>query len=160
MIAKGSRIKLVQPMGMFDKVGEICEVVNVNEDAVIIFKCSFGMGCMSYDELDRYFVVEGFDNAKPKKSKRKWSDWNYDSFIYYNFEGNSCVVPVKYRNNGKIVDLRTDWENVTEDKPNLRVKASCNKNDKFNIDTGLDLADNRMQIKFLQRKLEDMLDKM
>ena len=114
---------------------------------------------MSYDELYRYFEVE--DNKELKnKFKRQWTNWEYDSFIYYNFEGNSCVVPVKYRNNGKIVDLRTDWENATEYKPNLRAKATCNKNDKFDFDSGLDLADYRMQIKFLKRKLEDMIDKM
>ena len=159
MIVKGSKIKLVKPMGVFDKIGEICEVVRVDENAVITFKCSIGYGCMSYDELDRYFEVE--DNKELKnKFKRQWTDWKYDSFIYYNFEGNSCVVPVKYRYNGKIVDLRTDWENATEDKPNLRAKATCNKNDKFDFDSGLDLADYRMQIKFLKRKLEDMIDKM
>lgn len=159
MIVKGSKIKLVKPMGVFDKIGEICEVVRVDENAVITFKCSIGYGCMSYDELDRYFEVE--DNKELKnKFKRQWTNWEYDSFIYYNFEGNSCVVPVKYRNNGKIVDLRTDWENATEDKPNLRAKATCNKNDKFDFDSGLDLADYRMQIKFLKRKLEDMIDKM
>lgn len=159
MIVRGSKIKLVKPMGVFDKIGEICEVVRVDENAIITFKCSIGYGCMSYDELDRYFEVE--DNKELKnKFKRQWTDWKYDSFIYYNFEGNSCVVPVKYRNNGKIVDLRTDWENATEDKPNLKAKATCNKNDKFDFDSGLDLADNRMQIKFLKRKLEDMIDKM
>ena len=67
---------------------------------------------------------------------------------------------IKYRNNGKTVQLRTNWKNATEDKPNLRVKASCNKNDDFNFETGLDIADYRMQIKYLQRKLEDMLDRM
>lgn len=161
MIAKGSRIKLVKPMGMFNKVGEICEVVNVNEDAVITFKCSFGMGCMSYDELDRYFEVEGANVSKEKKKpKRKWSDWKYDTFIYYDFNGTNHTIPVKYRTNGKTIDLRTDWKYVTEDKPNLRAKASCNKNDKFDFDTGLDIADNRMQIKYLQRLLEDELDDM
>ena len=161
MIAKGSRIKLVHPIGMFNKVGEICEVVNVNEDAVITFKCSFGMGCMSYDELDRYFEVEGANVSKEKKKpKRKWSDWKYDIFIYYDFNGTNHTIPVKYRTNGKTIDLRTDWKYVTEDKPNLRAKASCNKNDKFDFDTGLDLADHRMQIKYLQRLLEDELDDM
>lgn len=161
MIAKGSRIKLVKPMGMFDKVGEICEVVKVNEDAVITFKCSIGYGCMSYDELDRYFEVEGANVSKEKKKpKREWSDWKYNTYIYYDFSGNSHTVPVKYRNNGKTVQLRTNWKNATEDKPNLRVKASCNKNDDFNFETGLDIADYRMQIKYLQRKLEDMLDRM
>ena len=159
MIVRGSKIKLVKPMGVFDKIGEICEVVRVDENAVITFKCSIGYGCMSYDELDRYFEIK--DNKELKnKFKRQWTDWEYDSFIYYNFDGTTSVVPVKYRNNGKIVDLRTDWENATEDKPNLRTKATCNKNDKFDFDSGLDLADNRMQVKFLKRKLDDMIDKM
>ena len=160
MIAKGSRIKLVQPMGMFDKVEEICEVVNVNEDAVITFKCSFGMGCMSYDELSKYFEVEGNNSETNKKPKRKWSSWKYDMYIYYDFNGESRTVPVKYRTNGKAIDLRTDWENATESRPNLRAKACCSENDKFDFDTGLDLADNRMQIEFLKRELKDIIDNM
>lgn len=157
MITKGSKIQLVKPMGVFDKVGEICEVVKVNEDAVITFMCTIGMGCMSYDELDKYFKVRDEEVKKEtEKLKRKWSNWKYDTFIYYDFNGDRCTVPVKYRNNGKIVDLRTDWD--CED--NMRTKASCSKNDVFNLDTGLDLADYRMQIKFMQKELKDMIDEM
>ena len=55
MITKGSKIQLVKPMGVFDNIGEVCEVVNVTEDGVISFKFGNGMhlGCMSYGELER-----------------------------------------------------------------------------------------------------------
>lgn len=53
---KGDRIKLVRKMGVFDNIGEICEVTDIQEGGVICFK--FGgchLGCMSYDEYERYF---------------------------------------------------------------------------------------------------------
>ena len=153
MITKGSRIKLVKPMGLFNKIGEICEVVKINEDAVITFKCSLGMGCMSYDELDRYFEI--CDNTRVnKKSKRMWTNWIDDIWVYFDKDGRNYKVPVKYRNNGKQVQLRTNW-NYEE---NIRVKASCNKTDEFDFETGLDIADHRMQIKILERDLEEYLD--
>ena len=158
MITRGSKIQLVKPMGVFDNIGEVCEVVNVTEDGVITFRFgNYHLGCMSYDEFGKYFIH--YEETK-KTPKRKWSNWEKDMFIYFGINGKKTVTPVKYRNNGKIVDLRTDWENATEDKPNLRAKATCNKNDKFDFNSGLDLADYRMQIKFLKRKLEDMIDKM
>ena len=35
---KGDKIKLVKPMGAFTNVGEICEVVDVQNGGVISFK--------------------------------------------------------------------------------------------------------------------------
>lgn len=57
MLVKGEKIKLVNPMGMFTNVGEICEVVDVSESGVISFKFGNGMhmGCMSREEFDKYF---------------------------------------------------------------------------------------------------------
>lgn len=157
MITKGSKIQLVKKMGVFDNIGEVCEVVNVTEDGVISFR--FGgchLGCMSYDEFEKYFINYDETNVK-KESKRKWNDWKYDTFIYYTFEGGSYTVPVKYRSNGKTVELRTNWEN-DKDLVNLKTKASCNKNDDFDFDIGIDIADRRMQIKLMKRDLEDFLD--
>lgn len=58
MIVKGNEIRLVKPMGVFDNIGEICEVTDVSEDGVISFK--FGgchLGCMSYNEFEKYFEL-------------------------------------------------------------------------------------------------------
>lgn len=54
MIIKGDKIKLVQKIGSFDKVGDIFEVTGV-DNGVVSFKCNYGTGCMSYDEFERYF---------------------------------------------------------------------------------------------------------
>ena len=56
MLAKGDKIRLVNPMGAFTNVGEVCDVTDVADNGVISFK--FGgrhMGCMSYDEFEKYF---------------------------------------------------------------------------------------------------------
>lgn len=58
MIVKGNEIRLVNPMGIFDNIGEVCEVTGVSEDGVISFK--FGgchLGCMSYNEFEKYFEL-------------------------------------------------------------------------------------------------------
>lgn len=58
MIIKGNEIRLVKPMGVFDNIGEICEVTDVSEDGVISFR--FGgchLGCMSYNEFEKYFEL-------------------------------------------------------------------------------------------------------
>lgn len=58
MIVKGNEIRLVKPMGVFNNIGEICEVTDVSEDGVISFR--FGglhLGCMSYNEFEKYFEL-------------------------------------------------------------------------------------------------------
>lgn len=58
MIIKGNEIRLIKPMGVFDNIGEVCEVTDVSEDGVISFK--FGgcnLGCMSYNEFEKYFEL-------------------------------------------------------------------------------------------------------
>lgn len=58
MIVKGNEIRLVKQMGVFDNIGEVCEVTDVSEDGVISFR--FGgshLGCMSYNEFEKYFEL-------------------------------------------------------------------------------------------------------
>lgn len=58
MIVKGNEIRLVKPMGVFDNIGEICEVTDVSEDGVISFKFGgYHLGCMSYNEFEKYFEL-------------------------------------------------------------------------------------------------------
>lgn len=65
MLAKGDKIKLVIAMGMFDNIGEVCEVVDVS-NGIISFKFGNGMhlGCMSEDEFNKYF--EKYEEPKTK----------------------------------------------------------------------------------------------
>lgn len=57
LVNKGDKIVLKEKMGVFDNIGEICEVTSV-DNGVISFAFGNGLhlGCMSEDEADKYFV--------------------------------------------------------------------------------------------------------
>lgn len=55
------KIKLKKPMGCFDNIGEVCEIVKIDTDENVI-NFRFGvdgvhLGVMSGDELEKYFDV-------------------------------------------------------------------------------------------------------
>ena len=93
-MTKGDLIRLVKPMGVFDNIGEICEVTDVSEDGVISFR--FGgshLGCMSYNEFEKYFELveeetieddETDDEEMDNKELRDLFDWckNNDKPFY------------------------------------------------------------------------------
>lgn len=87
---KGDKIKLVKPMGAFTNVGEVCEITNITEDGTIWFR--FGgshLGCMSYDELERYFekYVDNEPCVSSTNSKIKASiEWNFFTDGDYTFQ--------------------------------------------------------------------------
>lgn len=93
-MTKGDLIRLVKPIGIFDNIGEICEVTDVSEDGVISFR--FGgshLGCMSYNEFEKYFELvdeeiieddEIDDEEIENKELRDLFDWckNNDKPFY------------------------------------------------------------------------------
>lgn len=151
MITVGGKVKQIKQLNSIYshvEVGTIYNVINLTRH---------GMVLTSEDKITTMFITYNeFGNCFIECAKRKWSEWEYDSFVYYDFWGKGYVVPVKHRNDGKVIQLRTDWD----DADNIKVKSSCNKTDKFNFDTGMDIADRRMQIKLMERELEKMLDKL
>ena len=58
MLVKGDKIMVINPIGMFTTAGDICNVTDVSESGVITFEYNNGqyMGCMSYDQFEKYFV--------------------------------------------------------------------------------------------------------
>lgn len=132
---KGDRIKLVQPMGVFTNIGEICEVIDVSTGGVISFKFGGGLhlGCMSYDEFEKHFeLVE----VKPKNSWTKWDSVEelMGNYSYYNpFNGFLNTINAVYKTNGKKVivkDLDTK----------IKAHSTCHKNDTFDLFKGIDIA--------------------
>ena len=59
MLNTGDKIILTNEMGMFTNVGEVCEVMQVEDNGNIWFTFGNGMhlGCMSPDEFEKYFEV-------------------------------------------------------------------------------------------------------
>lgn len=138
---KGDKIKLVKPMGVFDNIGEVCDVINVDENGVISFTFGNGLhlGCMSYDEFQNYFeLVE----APPK---RVWSEWKETEICYYNIYDAKAFVDIEYRHNGKKVQVRAKG---------LKAESTCSKYDDFNFDIGLDLAVKRLKAKILNLEVK------
>lgn len=144
---KGDRIKLVRKMGVFDNIGEICEVTDIQEGGVICFK--FGgchLGCMSYDEYEKYF------EKVETPVKRIWSKWNVmynNDFIDINGKKRGFLYYV--RDNGKKVQVRCDL---------FKAEATCCKDDTFDFDKGLNLAKKRLIVKLLNNQVNEIAKSM
>lgn len=153
---KGDKIKLIHKMGAFDNIGEICEVTDIQDGGVICFR--FGnngchLGCMSYDEYVKYFepITEEHTLETPK---RKWSEWKATvSDQYYDLNSIAFKKKYWYRENDKKVQVKCD-------NPKLKAEASCHKEDSFNINKGLNLAEKRLVIKLLDWQAKEMARKM
>lgn len=161
-VTKRTRIQLVKPYanGIL-RVGDIFEITNLDHNGIITFKAPFGNFIMSTDVFLNYFkVVE--EKEETKTPKRIWTEWKYDWFYYFNLNGEEYSVPIKYRDNGKTVELRTNWKAKENEKEiaNIKTKASCSKYDQFDFEKGLDLADARMTIKLLQKEISENIEKM
>lgn len=139
---KGDKIKLVKSMGVFDNIGEVCEVTNVSADGVITFKFGNGLhlGCMSYDEFQKYFELVKM------APKRAWTKWQEEFMYLHNIFGTKFLARFEYRHNGKKVQVRFH---------NIKAESTCSKYDEFNLETGLDLAKKRLMVKFLKNSLMD-----
>lgn len=139
---KGDRIKLVKKMGVFDNIGEICEVTDIQEGGVICFK--FGgchLGCMSYDEYEKYF------EKVETPVKRTWSEWEIEEINFTDINGNRKTGYYRYRNNGKKVQVRSEV---------FKAEATCCKDDVFDFKKGLALAKSRLIVKYLDNQVKSI----
>lgn len=136
---KGDKIRLIKQMGAFKNVGEICEVTDVTEGGVISFRFGgYHLGCMSYDEFLKYFE---------KVEEKIWTNWRKDSFSFYDINGRLIFTTIRYRNNGKKVQVRSGA---------LRAESSCRREDTFDFDKGFDLATKRLIVKYLDNQVKSI----
>ena len=154
MIIKGSKIKLVKPMGVFTNVGEVCEVTNVADGGVISFRFSgCHLGCMSYDEYQKYFV----DYVEPVKIKREWTEWKKECVYFYDIEKNrNKLYIIDVRDNGKKVQARLHIDEHYE----LRAEATCCNSDEFDYNAGSKLAIKRLWVKILNYEVAQLAKNM
>lgn len=139
---KGDRIKLVKKMGVFDNIGEICEVTDIQEGGVICFK--FGgchLGCMSYDEYKKYFEKVETPIKKP------WSEWSLDEISFTDINGKIKTGHYRYRNNGKKVQVKCGG---------FKAEATCCRDDVFDFEKGLSLAKSRLIVKYLDNQVKSI----
>lgn len=147
MIIIGDKIKLIQKLGKLDKVGDVFDVTGV-DNGVISFKCSYGEGCMTYNEFEKYFEkVE-----EPVKIVRVWTIWEPTMIHFRNpFTTEYCSVGIEMRENGKKIQVRYK---------NIRAEASCHKEDEFSASRGFELAKRRLILKLLYDELKNYAQKL
>ena len=143
---KGDKIKLVKKMGMFDNIGEICEVINVDENGFISFrfgKNGMHLGCMSYNEFEKHFELV-------QETKREWTSWKIRELHYDDLHGYHISDVMLYRHNGKKVQIKCFYDEIL-----IKAEASCHSEDKFNLYKGLKLAKYRLLVKLFKKEAED-----
>lgn len=140
---KGDRIKLVKKMGVFDNIGEICEVTDIQEGGVICFKFGgYHLGCMSYDEYEKYF------EKVETPVKRTWTKWNLPfEMTFSDIRGGKKTINYQSRTNGKKVQVRSGA---------FKAEATCCKDDVFDFEKGLALAKSRLIVKYLDNQVKSI----
>lgn len=93
---KGDRIRLKAKKGVFDNIGEVCEVTDISDGGVICFKFGNGshLGCMSFDEYEKYFeLVE----KEKEPVKRVWTKWKPYYLHFYDTNGYAIDLDALFR---------------------------------------------------------------
>lgn len=130
-------------MGVFDNIGEICEVTDIQKGGVICFK--FGgchLGCMSYDEYEKYF------EKVETPVKRTWSKWDLPfEMTFSDIRGSKKTINYQSRTNGKKVQVRSGA---------FKAEATCCKDDVFDFEKGLALAKSRLIVKYLDNQVKSI----
>lgn len=136
MLKKGDKIQLLKPMGMFDNVGEVCEVVNVLDDGTISFSFGNGlhMGVMSDDEFGKYFKI--YDEPVKKPTKNRVTSDMVDELI-----DNSEVIVDTLFDNCTMVALRLPDSFVIVET------SACVDPDNYSEEIGFDICMERIRNK-------------
>lgn len=137
MLIVGDKIELVKKMGVFDNIGEKCEIVGIDENCMISFRFGgYHMGCMSYDEFEKYFK---------KVEKREW-------IVRYDFPSDMSFLTtnIKIKENGRCVVVRSD-------KYDLSARATCHSEDMFDFKKGFEIAMLRLAKKIVDKELRELI---
>ena len=100
MVKSGDTIILRKPMGAFTNIGEKCKVQSVI-DGVINFTFGGGLhlGCMSADELEKYFTVCSAPKITDEEIEDTIRHTRFKTFTVFD----KCTVVVAELPNGFIV---------------------------------------------------------
>lgn len=139
-ITKGEKYRVTKVAN-----GKVC-LSGINED---------GLAEIQFSESDcgRYF----------ERTRRVWTDWKQnDITISYKTHCGDCALreccdnseinecsgiheSVEYRHNGKVVQVKMG---------NIRASASCDPNDKFDLEKGFRIACKRLSYKLARREMK------
>ena len=101
---------------------------------------------MSYDEYEKYFEKVEIPVKKP------WSDWSLaHELTFMDIKGDEKTIKYQYRDNGKRVQVRSGV---------LKAGSSCYDEDEFSLSSGLELAEMRLVVKYLDNQVKSIAKSM
>lgn len=152
MLLVGSYIKLTKkPYESFPVTESMLgKVIQIEEDNILVHYPMMNMA-MSFDEYTKYFTV------KPVFTEWKIFDSSFDKLD----GAGPTHYPYEYCTNGKVVKVRKHYlPGIKKDREILVGKASCYKEDKFDLGTGIRLAYARCKTKETKEQINKLEQKL
>lgn len=129
MLIKGDKIKQVKEINGFNRVGDIFEVVGIDDNSISI-KSDIGVGIMSYCEFEKYFE---------KVIEETWSEWKEQ----YNYLFDDIL---EYRIKGRVTECRFS--------DGIHTYSKNMDEDEYSLKKGIDVCVIKYKIKALQNELK------
>lgn len=165
MIKENTIVTMTTPIEGYEELLNKDFTVTKITDNVIIFKNpSLGGGMISVDEFYTYFTeknslitpkpisVPDPYEVDPTPYSHTWTNWTY-------YSNNNLEGFYRYRDcpNGS-VKLEFYWEDcdADENSPKSIGRATCHRDDIFNLDNGLQLCAIRADIKYYNAAINDI----
>lgn len=131
-VVRNEKVILIKEMGNMKMVGQVYEVANITDTAVVLrdVNSKIAIGAVNIDDFDKYF------KSWEESDSVEWTKWQR----MIDQQGNSVAY---YRAKGNKVQVRT--------VDGFRSEANCHDVDEFNLVFGVQLAYERCVAKHLKK---------
>lgn len=164
MLLVGSYVKLTKkPYESFPVTESMLgKVIQIEQDNILVHYPMMNMA-MSFDEYTKYFtVVEVPKMEEEKSNKPVFTEWKiFDNSFDELDKAGINHYPYEYCTNGKVVKVRKHYlPGIKKDCEIPVGKASCYKDDKFYLWTGIRLAYARCKTKETKEQIKELEQKL
>lgn len=164
MLLVGSYVKLTKkPYESFPVTESMLgKIIQIEKDNILVHYPMMNMA-MSFDEYTKYFTVVNVIEADEEKSNKPvFTEWKiFDSSFDKLDKAGINHYPYEYCTNGKVVKVRKHYlPGIKKDCEIPVGKASCYKDDKFDLWTGIRLAYARCKIKETKEQINKLGQKL
>lgn len=166
MLLVGSYVKLVKkPYENFPVTESMLgKVIQIEKDNILVGYSNMNMA-MSFDEYSKYFTsvdVPKPNEISPIKFHPVFTEWKIFDSSFDKMDGSGpSHYPYEYCTNGKVVKVRKHYlPGVKKDREIPVGKASCCKEDIFDLNKGIRLAYSRCKTKETKEQINKLGQKL
>lgn len=164
MLLVGSYVKLTKkPYESFPVTESMLgKVIQIEKDNILVHYPMMNMA-MSFDEYTKFFTVVEVPKMEEEKSNQPvFTEWKIFDSSFDKLDGAGPThYPYEYCTNGKVVKVRKHYlPGIKKDCEILVGKASCYKEDEFDLGTGIRLAYARAKTKETKEQINKLGQKL